>query len=175
MPDRTAASSSDVRLRVGMAGWFRWPCVVLVLALAAVAWTAPGADDGPLERPLGCAVLVLVAVVLGSMGVSVRVGDERLHLAFTPFYRRALHRDEIASVTAATWVSISFGGWGIKGWARSTKGLLLNASLGRRGDQGLRVVTTDGRTYNVEVPDPVAAAARVRELLDVPDAPVATS
>lgn len=171
MPDRTATSSSDVRFRTGMTGWLRWPLVAGMLALAVFTWVAPGDDASTSERTVGPLVLVLVAVMLASMGVTVRAGRERLLLAFTPFYRRRLGRDEIASVTAETWSPISFGGWGIKGWAATTKGLLLKASFGSRGDQGLRIVTTDGRTYNVEVPDPVGAAARVRELLGVPEAP----
>ena len=170
MSDRTPASSSAVRLRTGMTGWFRWSLVVVMLTLAVFSWAAPGDDASPSERTWGPAVLVLVAVVFASMGVTVRADRERLLLAFTPFCRRSVARREIVSVTAETWTAISFGGWGVKGWARSSKGLLLNASLGRRGDQGLRVVTADGRTYNVEVPDPVGAAVRVRELLDVPEA-----
>ena len=174
MPDRTATSSSDVRFRTGMTGWLRWPLVAVMLALAVLSWVAPGDDASASERTVGPLVLVLVAVVLASMGVTVRAGRERLLLAFTPFYRRSVAGRQIVSVTAETWSPISFGGWGVKGWARSSKGLLLNASLGRRGERGLRVVTADGRTFNVEVPDPVGAAVRVRELLGVPEASVAS-
>jgi hypothetical protein len=174
MLDSAAASSSDVRFRTPTSGLLRWSLAALMLGFVVFSWVAPGAADTPSERIFGPLVLLLLAAVFLSMGVTVRADRTRLLLVHTLFYRRALARDEIATVTAATWRPISFGGWGVKGWAATTKGLLLNASLGHRGDQGLRIVTTDGRTYSVEVPDPVGAAARVRELLDVPEAAAAT-
>jgi hypothetical protein len=174
MLDSAAASSSDVRFRTPTSGLLRWSLAALMLGFVVFSWVAPGAADTPSERIFGPLVLLLLAAVFLSMGVTVRADRTRLLLVHTLFYRRALARDEIATVTAATWRPISFGGWGVKGWAATTKGLLLNASFGHRGDQGLRIVTTDGRTYSVEVPDPVVAAARVRELLDVPEAAAAT-
>ncbi|TDT64131.1 hypothetical protein [Frigoribacterium sp. PhB116] len=113
MLDRTATSSSDVRFRTGMTGWLRWPLVAVMLALAVFSWVAPGDDASTSEQTVGPLVLVLVAVMLASMGVTVRADPERLLLAFTPFYRRSVARQEIVSVTADTWSPISFGGWGV--------------------------------------------------------------
>jgi hypothetical protein len=135
MLDSAAASSSDVRFRTPTSGLLRWSLAALMLGFVVFSWVAPGAADTPSERIFGPLVLLLLAAVFLSMGVTVRADRTRLLLVHTLFYRRALARDEIATVTAATWRPISFGGWGVKGWAATTKGLLLNASLGHRGDR----------------------------------------
>ena len=133
--------------------------------MCAVGAAAHGFDAGSLI------VLGLVlAGVLWAMLLVTRVAaflecsPERITVGLAPFWgTRLLRRDVVQVTVVAIDTYADFGGWGIKGSARNSKGRLYSVG----GETGVRIEVRDGRKFVVAFKDP-ATAEGARQALQQP-------
>lgn len=136
--------------------------VPVLLVLAGLV----GSGGGNGDPVVGAVVLGLVALLpfgfafLSSAFIVVR-GDT-VRVGFSPIARSVFRRTDIMRVEVVPHVDAleSYGGWGIKGSARSEKGLLYSAG----GSSAISLELNDGRRYLVgcDADDP-----DVRRVLEV--------
>jgi len=95
-------------------------------------------------RKLGLAAIwpaALVSLTLNLLCLKTRVTDRELVVSFgavLPFYRRHFALPNITAAEAVTYSPLAdYGGWGIRGWGRNT-------ALNARGNQGVRMLLSDG-------------------------------
>lgn len=106
-------------------------------------------------------VLLLVAAGVVSAAVAARrtaavviCDPEAVVIGLVPFWRTRLRRTEIAEATLVQIDAFAeYGGWGIKGSARSERGRLYSVG----GRVALRLRTLDGRTFVVAFSDTATA------------------
>ncbi len=136
----------------------------VVLAASVASWAAVFAvvtDDNGDDGWFGALVAALVGVGLPALLVVTRlvveVHADRVVIRYRPFTTRTI---ELASVTAVDSVTYrplrEYGGWGIKGWSRR------KVAYNVRGDRGVRLTLSDGRTVLLGSQQPEALAAAVR-------------
>jgi len=91
----------------------------------------------------------------------IEFSTERVTVGLAPFWRTRLPRREIADVAIVRIDTYGdYGGWGIKGSARNSKGRLYSVG----GETALRLMMRDQQTFVVAFKDP-ATAERAREAL----------
>jgi len=137
--------------------------ILVPIAVIGVAGAAAKGFDGP-----SLVVLVLVfgglvwaMVVAARAAAFIELSTERVTVGLAPFWRTRLPRREIADVAIVHIDTYGdYGGWGIKGSARSSKGRLYSVG----GETALRVLMRDQRTFVVAFKDP-ATAERARRAL----------
>lgn len=159
-----SADERSFRSRAGRGALFAAAIVVAPAAAAAVAEAARRQFDLP-------SIVALVAVGGGvawalssaaSTAAFVTCSPEHVTVGLAPFWRtRLAHRDIVSAGFVRVDAYAEYGGWGIKGSTRSTRGRLY--SIG--GDAAVRFVMRDGRTYAVAFTDESTAAA-VLDALD---------
>lgn len=156
-PDGSFRSPADRGAAVGAL------FILVPIAVIGVAGAAAKGFDGP-----SLVVLVLVfGGLVWAMSVAARTAafiefsPEQVTVGLAPFWRTRLPRREIADVAIVHIDTYGdYGGWGIKGSARSSKGRLYSVG----GETALRLVMRDQRTFVVAFKDP-ATAERAREAL----------
>jgi hypothetical protein len=137
--------------------------ILVPIAVIGVAGAAAKGFDGP-----SLVVLVLVfgglvwaMVVAARTAAFIEFSPEQVTVGLAPFWRTRLPRREIADVAIVHIDTYcDYGGWGIKGSARSSKGRLYSVG----GETALRLMMRDQRTFVVAFKDP-ATAERAREAL----------
>jgi len=137
--------------------------ILVPIAVIGVAGAAAKGFDGP-----SLVVLVLVfgglvwaMVVAAQAAAFIEISPEQVTVGLAPFWRTRLPRREVADVTIVRIDTYGdYGGWGIKGSARSSKGRLYSVG----GETALRVLMRDQRTFVVAFKDP-ATAERARRAL----------
>lgn len=159
--------------RVRLSLWVRG-MLCAGFGVIAILATIDAVRSFPVE-PIRGIFVSLVAIASAILAVSAAVAacgvtvDERgVTLTFWVLYRARIAPPEIAELRADTWDSWDFGGYGLKGdRPRGRRGLLLNATADGtgKGDRGIALRTTDGRTFRVEVPSPHEFVQRANALL----------
>lgn len=137
--------------------------ILVPIAVIGVAGAAAKGFDGP-----SLVVLVLVfgglvwaMVVAARAAAVIEISPEQVTVGLAPFWRTRLPRREIADVAIVHIDTYGdYGGWGIKGSARSSKGRLYSVG----GETALRLMMRDQRTFVVAFKD-LATAERAREAL----------
>jgi len=156
-PDGSFRSAADRGAR--LAALF----ILVPIAVIGVAGAAARGFDGP-----SLVVLVLVfgglvwaMVVAAQAAAFIEFSPERVTVGLAPFWRTRVPRREIADVTIV-WIDTygDYGGWGIKGSARSSKGRLYSVG----GETALRLLMRDQRTFVVAFKDPGTAERAKRAL-----------
>jgi hypothetical protein len=135
------------------------------IAVIGVAGAAAKGFDG-----LSLVVLIVVVggllwamVVAARAAAFIEFSPEQVTVGLAPVWRTQLPRREVAEVTIVRIDTYGdYGGWGIKGSARSSKGRLYSVG----GDTALRVLTRDQRTFMVAFKDPGTAERARRALQD---------
>ena len=139
-------------------GKFRW--FVLVITLVFVGILVLVNTDETTSRAERISANLLLGVVLVMLVVLhnwITISPGTVRIGYVPFYRRTLPLSKIRSVSIVEIKPVQqYGGWGIKGLAKSRNGLL----LGGYPPRGLRFETVDDRRYVVTFPDldPIVAA-----------------
>lgn len=91
-------------------------------------------------------LLVAIAVVCYCGHTWITVKSNEVRFGFFPLYRKSITYREIQRFSIVTIKPLrQFGGFGVRGWARSKRGLL----LGGHPSTGLRFETVDDRRYIV--------------------------
>lgn len=132
-------------------GKFRWFLLAIVLIFGGIL-IAITTDESTSrsERIVGSLILAATLVLLVGLHNWITISPGQVRIGFFPFYRRTLPLSEIRSVAIVDIRPVQqFGGWGIKGLAKSQNGLLLGGAPPR----GLRFETTDDRRYVVTFSD----------------------
>lgn len=102
------------------------------------------------DRLVVAPILGLVMVLLLVMHNWITVESGSVKIGYFPFYRRTLAYSEISELSIVDIQPVrQFGGWGVKGLAKSRNGLLLGGYPAR----GLRFETRDDRRYVVTFQD----------------------
>lgn len=111
-------------------------------------------------------VSLISAMVLASRTAAfVRCSPELVTVGVAPFWRSRLRRREIVDVASVRVDAYAdYGGWGIKGSARSSRGRLYSTG----GTAAVRIMMRDGRKYLVTFKEP-AVPDRVRAALPCGD------
>lgn len=107
------------------------------------------------------AIMAVATLFCVSLHAWITIQPDRVRFGYFPFYRKTLRYHEIAHVESITYRGfLDFGGWGIKGLAKSSNGLLLASS----GSEGVRITIRDDRRYVVgtDHADELAALLRGR-------------
>lgn len=135
----------------GWYGGYRWFLVaftVFVIAMLAVLHL----DD---ETP-GSVQLIVTVALIASLGliyvahpwITVRPGEVRL--GYFPFYRRTLPMRDIQALTMVDVDPVrQFSGYGVRGLAKTRKGLL----LGGHPSEGLKFETVNDLRYIITLKD----------------------
>jgi hypothetical protein len=137
--------------------------ILVPIAVIGVAGAAAKGFDGPslVVLVLVFSGLVWAMVVAARAAAFIEFSPEQVTVGLAPFWRTRLRRRQIADVAIVHIDTYGdYGGWGIKGSARSSKGRLYSVG----GETALRVLMRDQRTFLVAFKDP-ATAERAREAL----------
>ena len=133
-------------------GKFIWFFVGIVL-LFAVIGAAVFLDEttSTTDRLIVVPILLVVTALLLIMHNWITVEPGSVKIGYFPFYRKTMQYSEISDLSMVDIQPVrEFGGWGVKGLARSRNGLLLGGYPAR----GLRIETRDDRRYVVTFPNP---------------------
>ena len=124
------------------------PIGVMALAGAAVK----GFDSASLIVLAVVLVSLISAMVLASRAAAfVRCSPQLVTVGVAPFWRSRLVRCDIVDVAVVQVDAYAdYGGWGIKGSARSSRGRLYSVG----GTDTVQIVMRDGRRYFVTFKDP---------------------
>lgn len=132
-------------------GKFRWFLLAIVLVFVGilVAINTDETTSGS-ERIISNLILGATLVLLVVMHNWITISPGQVRIGFFPFYRRSLPFSEVRAVSIVDIKPVQqYGGWGIKGLAKSRHGLL----LGGHPPRGLRFETADDRRYVVTFTD----------------------
>lgn len=133
------------------------------IAVVGVAAAAVRQFDVPSLIVLGllCGALIWMAVLATGAAAFVRCSPEQITVGLAPLWRTRLKRRDVAEVAIVRIDAYAdYGGWGIKGAARSARGRLYSVG----GEVAVRFEMRDGRTFVVAFKDP-RTADRVRRVL----------
>lgn len=156
--------------RVRLSLWLRLfvaiPCLVTIVAIGFSLGAPESLPWAGFPIAVGLGVLGITAL---NAHCGVKVTQNGMLLSYWILFRTFLPASAVASIDAAEWDTWSYNGVGIKGRPRSEKGLLLNASYDASGnaDHGLLITTLDGRSYRIEVSDPLKTAEQARLILGI--------
>lgn len=132
-------------------GGFKWIALaIIVMFIAILVGAFLDESQSTTDRIVVGVSLVATMLLLLVMHnwITIRPGEVRI--GYFPFYRRTLPMSEIQDVSIVDIRPVGqFGGWGVKGMARSKHGLL----LGGHPSRGLRFETFDDHRYVVTFPD----------------------
>ncbi|OII02712.1 hypothetical protein [Curtobacterium sp. MCBA15_005] len=155
--DKAFRSPADRAAAIGALFIFT-PVGVMCAAGAA----AHGFDAGSLIV-LGLVLAgVLWAMVLVTRAAAfVECSPEWITVGLVPFWRTRLLRREVIRVAVVRIDTYAeFGGWGIKGSARNSKGRLYSVG----GERAVRIEVRDGRTFVVAFKEPATAECALQTL-----------
>lgn len=144
------------------------------VTLATVILTAPAlavAATGAARREFDLASTVVLVAVSGALLWAVRsaaraaafvsCSPDCVTVGLAPFWRTRLVRRDIVSASLVRIDAYAeYGGWGIKGSPKSSRGRLYSVG----GDMAVRLVTQDGRAYVIAFTDERTAAAVLKVL-----------
>lgn len=101
-------------------------------------------DQGSSDRIVGNLALVGAFLLLMPMHSWITIRPDKVRLGFFPLYWKTLRISEIRYAMAVEFKPMrDFGGWGIKGLAKSRNGILLGGNPSR----GIMIETHDRRRY----------------------------
>lgn len=132
-------------------GKFLWALIGIAVAFAGIL-VAVFMDDevGTGERIFAVIVIGVLLIVLPIGHSWITFKQDSVRFGFFPLYWRTLPANEIANVGIATVRPMQdFAGWGVRGLAKSKRGLL----LGGNPPRGVRFQTRDDRTYTITLQD----------------------
>ena len=123
--------------------------VTLVITMIVLAL------DDNLSSPVFMLVIVVFGVIMMAVmrfHAQIALREEGVTVGFRPLFRRTISYADIANVDAVQVRALrDYGGWGIRRWPRSSRGLLLTVG----GEHGVSILTKDGRRYIVGCLEPV--------------------
>ncbi len=137
---------------------FSWALVVLGVVAVLGAAGAAFAGEG-VEAVVGLALPVLLLVLLGRMGLTTDLRDDRLRVKLGPFPSKTYAVADIETVEARTYRPLrEFGGWGLR---LGPAGLAWNAY----GDRGVQLTLRGGKRVLIGSQRPAELAAAIQARL----------
>lgn len=135
----------------GWHGWYLWFQVALtatIVALLAVLYFDNETPDAVKVFIAVALFVVLVLIYTAHPWITITPGSIRI--GYFPLYRRTLPMREVQDIRVVNIRPMrKYGGFGVRGLAKSDRGLL----LGGYPPRGLRFETFDGRRYIVTLRD----------------------
>lgn len=130
--------------------------------MSAAGAAAHGFDTGSLiVLGLILAGVLWAMVLVARAAAFVECSPEWITVGLAPFWRTRLLRRNLIEITVVRIDAYAdFGGWGIKGSARSSKGRLYSAG----GQTGVHIEVRDGRTFVVAFKEPATAECALQAL-----------
>lgn len=132
-------------------GGFKWFALAIIVMFGAILVGAFIDDSQSTTDRIVVSVLLgvtLPLILVMHNWITIRPGEVRI--GYFPFYRRTLPMSSIRDVSVVDIKPVGqFGGWGLKGMAKSKHGLL----LGGHPRRGLRFETFDEHRYVVTFPN----------------------
>lgn len=141
--------------------------VLMPIAVIGLAEAAVRRFDAPslVVLVLLFSALIWMTVLATRAAAYVKWSQEQVTVGLAPFWRNRLIRSDIVEVTVVRIDAYAdYGGWGIKGSARSAHGRLYSVG----GDSGVRILARDGRTFVIAFNDG-ETPARIRGALQSAD------
>lgn len=148
---QTAWAGKQKWLFVGMS--------VLFLGILILTWVDDSSSDA--DRIVGGLLIIVTWLFLMVMHNWLRIEAGRIRMGFFPLYWVTLPLPDVRDISVVTIHPFrEFGGTGLKGSARSQRGIL----LGGVPNTGLRFETFDDRRYTVTFSDlqPIIAELEAR-------------
>lgn len=126
-------------------GGDRWFPIVMSVVAAVLLVILYGDDETPIiVKWILAVLLIVIAITSYSAHTWITVKTNEVRIGFFPLYRRSITYREIRDLSIVTVKPVrQFGGFGVRGWARSKRGLL----LGGHPSEGLKFETFGDRRY----------------------------
>lgn len=128
--------------------WFQIAITVFVVGMLLVLF-----QDDETSGVIRVIVTIVLAATLVLVYVAhawITITSGEVQLGYFPLYRRTIPISDIQELTLVTVRPVrDFGGFGVRGLAKSRRGLL----LGGHPDRGLKFETVDDRRYIVTLHD----------------------
>lgn len=135
----------------GWHGWYRWFQLAITAFIVAMLLVLYFDEETPGTVQVIIAVILLISLVLiyaAHPWITVMPGT--VQFGYFPLYRTTLPMADIRDIREVSVQSMrKYGGFGVRGLARSDRGLL----LGGYPAFGLRFSTVDNRRYTITMKD----------------------